>query len=142
MNEQMPFHADELPTFPEGVIAPFRDRDQLDFEVEFFGAILRRSPDYVDVLRCQARAWARKGFHHRGLEVETRLSELLPEDCVVAYDLACILSLMGRKQEAIQQLIQAVQKGYSDWLHLETDRDLDALRDEPAFQDFLRRYSP
>lgn len=112
---------------------------QLDFDIAFFDSILQREPDYIDVLRCQGELLTRKGEHDRALEVDRRLARLLPDDSVVFYNLACSLTLVGRRQEALAALRRALQNGYDDFEHLEQDPDLDALRDVPEFVDLIAR---
>lgn len=142
-------HFEELETksplkknFPESVVARFRDRSQIDFEIGFYRTILEHSPNYVDVLRCQAELYSRKGMAHEGLQLERRLALLMPEDEVVRYNLACSLALVGRVEEAVAQLKEAVNLGYDDWLQIEADHDLDNLRDQADFQQFLRDFMP
>lgn len=123
---------------PEAVIAPLRDRSQIDFEIEFFQTILDRSPNYVEVLRALAELYTRKGLHAQGLGLDLRLVELLPKDCFVRYNLACSLALAGRKSEAIDRLREAIGLGYIDWQHMEADPDLGTLRKEPAYLQLVR----
>lgn len=113
---------------------------QLDFDLEFYESILRRAPRYVDVLRCQGELLNRKGLHDRALAVDQRLAELLPNDCVVQYNLACSLALLGRRREAIKALRKALEQGYNDFDYLHADSDLDVLRSEPAFKRLLQKY--
>jgi hypothetical protein len=44
------------------------DGNQLDFELEFYGAILARHPDYVDVLRIMGNLLTLKGRFVEGLQ--------------------------------------------------------------------------
>jgi tetratricopeptide (TPR) repeat protein len=113
---------------------------QLDFDLEFYESILRRAPRYVDVLRCQGELLNRKGLHERAVLVDRQLAELLPQDCVVRYNLACSLARIGRCEEAIESLRKALEQGYRDFDYLHADGDLDALRGEPAFERLLQEY--
>ncbi len=115
-------------------------QSQLDFDIAFFGGILDRAPDYLDVLRCQAELLSRKGLHRQALEVDRRLVRLLPGDCVVQYNLACSLAAGGQCDDAISALCAALERGYDDFDHLECDADLDAVRNEPAYRDLLREF--
>jgi Flp pilus assembly protein TadD len=115
-------------------------QNQLDFDLEFYESILRRAPRYVDVLRCQGELLNRKGLHARAVLVDRRLAELLPDDCVVRYNLACSLAMVGQREAAIESLRQALEQGYRDFDYLHADGDLDALRGDPAFKRLLREY--
>ena len=115
---------------------------QLDFDIAFYESVLQRAPEYVDVLRCQGELLTRKGLHAQALAVDRRLAALLPGDCVVQYNLTCSLALMGLRGEAMAALRCALEAGYDDFDYLEADSDLDALRDEPAYQTLLREFLP
>jgi tetratricopeptide (TPR) repeat protein len=115
-------------------------QSQLEFDLEFYESILRRAPRYVDVLRCQGELLNRKGLHERAVRVDRQLAELLPDDCVVQYNLACSLAMIGQRDEAIESLRKALEQGYRDFDYLHADGDLDGLRGEAAFKRLLREY--
>ncbi len=121
-------------------VAQRGDPSQLDFEIDFFEAILTVEPEYVDVLRCQGELLTRKGLHNRAVEVDRRLARLQPEDCVVHYNFACSLALGNHARESLDELRKAFEKGYEDFSYLETDSDLDNIREKPEFKALLREY--
>jgi tetratricopeptide (TPR) repeat protein len=133
---------DVLGNLPDRVIDRFRKQSQLDFEISFFDAILRRSPDYVDVLRCQGELLSRKGFHRRALVIDRRLAELMPTDSVVQYNLACSLSRNALYDEAVAVLRVALECGYDDFEYLDLDGDFDALRSDPRYLALVAEYRP
>ncbi len=116
--------------------------NQLEFDIAFYESVLRRAPEYVDVLRCQGELLTRQGLHAQALAIDRRLAALLPHDCVVQYNLACSLALMGLRREAMAALRCALEAGYDDFDYLEADSDLDALREEPVYQALLREFLP
>jgi tetratricopeptide (TPR) repeat protein len=115
-------------------------RNQADFEVEFFSRVLERLPTYVDVLRVQAAHLARRGQYDGSLLLDRRLEELLPENCVVRYNVACSLSRLGRVEEALDALDNALRLGYDDYAHLDSDPDLEDVRSHPRYHAILRRH--
>jgi tetratricopeptide (TPR) repeat protein len=138
--------SDELPEsnvpgdLPQALLARFRDQNQLDFDIEFFDCVLERQPDYLDVLRCQGQLLSHKGMHARALQIDHRLVQLEPEDSVAHYNLGCSLAVMGYAQDALEALRQALLRGYRDIDFLESDRDLDSLREEPGYRALLREF--
>ncbi len=113
-------------------------RDELlDFEIAFYGRLLRAYPDFVDVLIPLGEAYTRRGLHEKGLEVDLRLTELRGNDPVVWYNLACSYSLMKRVEESLEALQRAVQLGYTDLAHLQKDPDLLNLRLSAKYRRFL-----
>jgi tetratricopeptide (TPR) repeat protein len=117
-------------------------QSQIDFDIEFFERILSRSPDYVDVLRCQGELLTRKGLHERALQVDQRLVRLRPTDEVVQYNLACSLAQLGSGAAALGARRRAFELGYRDFEHLTADTDLAGLHDDPAFQALVREFQP
>lgn len=115
-------------------------QSQLDFDVEFFGRILERNADYVDVLRCQGELLTLRGDHARALSIDERLVQLRPGDVIIRYNLACSLALGNRPEEAVAALRAAIEQGYDDFPFLECDRDLDSLRSHPGFQALMKQY--
>jgi len=71
-----------------------------------------------------------------------RLLEAVPTNqlgSAQAYDLACNLALIGRKQPALDMLDRARTMGYNDAGQVAIDDDLASLRDDPAFARIIRR---
>ena len=68
--------ASENPEAISGAIARLVEQSRLDFEIEFFGAILERIPDYVDVLRQMGNNLTLKGRYAQGLQIDKRLIQL------------------------------------------------------------------
>lgn len=114
-------------------------QSQMDFEIEFLGAVLRRDPNYVDALRVMGDVLTRRGYHGRGLRVDQRLAKLLPEDATVRYNLACSYSLVGYVDAAIAELQRAVALGYTDYEHMRKDADLDNVRSDPRYQRLVKQ---
>ena len=56
------------------------------------------------------------------------------------YDKACLLSLMGKSQDAIAALKVSLEKGYRSFIHIERDNDLDSIRNLPEFIALIEEY--
>jgi predicted Zn-dependent protease len=112
----------------------FGSLNQLDFDVDFFERLLARRGDSVEVLRVLAELVSRKGLVTRAVELDRRLVDLLPDDFLARYNLACSLARAGRPDEAIDSLSRAILLGYDDLAHMESDPDLESLRDHPDFR--------
>src|SRR5947209_3141304 len=116
------------------------EQTQLDFELDFFGGILRRCPDYVDVLRIMGNLLTLKGRYQEGLAIDKRLIQLRPGDALAHYNLACSYALLKRPDHALKTLRRAVELGYRDFRYMKEDRDLDSIRHDPRFRQLLREY--
>jgi tetratricopeptide (TPR) repeat protein len=116
------------------------DLSQLDFELEFFGQILERHPDYVDVLRVQGNNLTLKGRFAEGLQIDKRLVHLRPSDPLAHYNLACSYCLVKKNDLALKTLRRSLELGYHDFRYLKEDRDLHAIRNDPRFRQLLREF--
>jgi tetratricopeptide (TPR) repeat protein len=121
-------------------LARWAEQSQLDFELDFFGAILARNPDYVDVLRVMGNNLTLKGRYAQGLQIDKRLVQLRPGDSLAHYNLACSYALLKRPDQALKTLRLAVELGYRDFRYMREDRDLDSIRHDPRFRQLLREY--
>src|SRR5713226_7452690 len=104
------------------------EQSQLDFELDFFGRVLERHPDYIDVLRVQGNNLTLKGRFAEGLQIDKRLVQLRPGDPLAHYNLACSFCLVKKNDLALKTLRRALELGYRDFRYMKDDRDLDAIR--------------
>lgn len=116
------------------------EQNQLDFEIDFYEAVLERLPDYIDVLRVMGNNLTIKGRYAQGLQIDKRLVQLRPNDPLAHYNLACSLALLKRPDQAIKTLRRAIELGYRDFRYMREDHDLDAIRHDPRFRQLLREY--
>lgn len=57
------------------------------------------------------------------------------------YDAACLYSIMGEKDKAIDYLKQAFEQGFHRIAHTYADHDLDNIRELPEYKALLDKYS-
>jgi hypothetical protein len=133
-------HEEPEPISTSSPLVRVTEQSQLDFEVDFFGGILERKPDYVDVLRIMGNNLTLKGRFALGLVIDRRLVQLRPHDPLAHYNLACSYALLKRIDQALRTLKQAVELGYRDFRYMREDRDLEAIRHDPRFRQLLRDY--
>lgn len=110
-----------------------------DFEIQFYKRLLDKKPDFVEALSLLGDLYTKKGFHKEGLEIDKRLARLRPGDPVVFYNLACSYSLSQDIDSALRIIKQAINYGYDEFEHLETDKDLENLRKDKRFQRYFLR---
>lgn len=56
------------------------------------------------------------------------------------YNMACCYSLLNNKPDALKYLEQAIQKGFTDFKHIETDKDFEWLWADTEFVQLLNKY--
>jgi len=54
-----------------------------------------------------------------------------------AYNVACGYALLGKKDEAIEWLQKSIKAGWSNFEHMESDPDLDSLRNDPRYKKII-----
>ncbi len=134
-------HPSPDPTPPSPALALLAERPQLDFELEFFDAVLRKVGDFADVLRAQACNLTEKGLLKEGLKVDQQLVRLRPADPTAHYNLACRYALLKQPDLALTTLRHAIELGYRDFRYMTQDRDLDSIRKDPRFRQLLRDFA-
>lgn len=115
------------------------NRIGLRFRIGVYEELLRKKPDSVEVLMELGNLYTEIGRYRDGLKIDLKLTERLPDNPVVHYNLACSYSLLGRKEEAFDALRKAIELGFSDYHLMIKDRDLDGIRQDKPFRSLLLR---
>jgi len=110
-----------------------------DWEIRFYEAILRRSPDYVEVLAQLGRIYTENRRYADGLKMDQHLAMLKQDDPIVHYNLACSYALVGQTDRAFEALEAAVRLGYKDVDHMEQDGDMKSIRPDPRYAAIVAR---
>ncbi len=100
---------------------------------------LARHPEDVRARYMGANGLVALGERARGLEWAARALALDPDDVMLLYNVACIRSLAGQIDEAIETLERAVRAGllFREWI--ESDSNLAPLRGHPRYRELLGR---
>ena len=117
------------------------EREQVAFEIQFFGEVLQRYPDYVDALKVFGTLLTQQGHYEESLEIDRRVVRLRPNDAVAHYNLACSYCLLNKHDQTLASLRRAFELGYKDFRFLRTDRDLESIRRDRRFKLLLREFA-
>ena len=112
------------------------------FEMTFFESVLRRAPDYTEVVEILGGLYTKHGRIADGLRMDRKLVRLLPGNATAHYNLACSLALLKRKPDALRALNRAVELGYKDFDWMAQDPDLEGLKEHPEFVALLDQLKP
>ncbi|MCW5548738.1 MAG: hypothetical protein KIT44_07225 [Opitutaceae bacterium] len=118
-----------------------KERDAA-FETGFFESVLRRTPDYADVVEILGGLYTKHGRIADGLRMDRKLVKLQPANATAHYNLACSLALSKRQADALRSLHRAVELGYRDFDWMSQDPDLEVLRQHPGFLSLLETLKP
>ena len=113
-------------------------RNNLNFELSFFESLHQRIPKDVRVASILAHFYTKLGRIDSGLKMDRKLVRLEPENPTSHYNLACSLSLKGRRAEAVKVLRDALTLGYKDLDWMQNDPDLNKLSNYPGFLRLLK----
>ena len=113
-----------------------------EFEIEFYEAVHRRCPGYVDVVGLLGGLYTKAGRIADGLKMDRKLVRLEPENATAHYNLACSLALCKKRPDALRSLRKALSLGYDDVDWMEQDPDLEILKNDPEFQNLLSQLKP
>lgn len=110
------------------------EKKDIDFDISFYEGILRKNPYLIDCLNFLGNAYTSKEMHEKGLEIDKRLSRLRPDDPIIIYNLACSYALSNKIDLSISTLKRAIDLGYNDIEHLESDKDIDNIRSDKRYK--------
>jgi tetratricopeptide (TPR) repeat protein len=106
-------------------------------ELQFLQKVAKRLPGDVEVLQALADLYTKTGQYDKGLDIDVQLSQRLPNDDMVWYNLGCSFALTNQSDEAFEALTKAVELGYGDYDWMKTDPDLNNLHRDPRFESLL-----
>lgn len=112
------------------------------FDIGFFESVLRRTPDYTEVIEILGHLYTRHGRIADGLRMDRKLVRQQPENFTAHYNLACSLALMKQPAAALRALRRAIELGYEDVDWMRQDPDLAALQSHPNFVAILAKLQP
>jgi predicted esterase/tetratricopeptide (TPR) repeat protein len=98
----------------------------------------RKRAKYLDLQQAIARDFLEKRYDQAEKDC-LALVELAPKDPSAQYNLACARARLGKADQALAALEQAVSLGFADSRHLRADPDLEALRNDNRWEPLLRR---
>jgi len=103
-------------------------------EIAVYESHVRKVPEDARARVLLANCYA----HQNRAEDATREADmamaLRPDDTMILYNVACVFSLMGKKQEGLNALKRAKETGYRSPTWVRQDPDLALLHGDPEFE--------
>jgi tetratricopeptide (TPR) repeat protein len=106
--------------------------------VQIISKHLDLHPDDARALYLGATVWCKLGEPARALEWAGRALAMDPEEPMTLYNVACVYSLQGQIDPALDCLENAVKHGFTHKGWIEHDSDLNPLRSHPRYQALLQ----
>jgi tetratricopeptide (TPR) repeat protein len=115
-------------------------KGRLDEAIEHYRKALAQKPDYIEVLNNLAFVLAVQKKYENAVDVLKKWVTLEPDNPKIDYNVAGLYARQNEISTAIKWLATAFQKGYRNCSLIQTDPDLENIRDEPGYSDLLKRY--
>ncbi len=96
------------------------------------------NPDDARALYLGAGVLIRADEPEEALQWVERAVSIDPHETQVLYNAACIYSLLGKIEEALDYFEKTIEAGWASREWIDTDSDLDPIRDHPRFQKALK----
>jgi len=100
---------------------------------------LDTNPDDARAMNLGATIWSNLGETEKALAWARQSLSIDEEDPQLLYNVACVYSIEGMREEAMECLERAIDKGYGHREWIEHDSDLNSLRGDPRFTALLDR---
>ncbi len=115
-------------------------RELLDteFQRSFYETAVRIDPKNLECLMQLGDLYSRRGQYEKGLEIDSKLVTLCPEEPIFHYNQACSYSRLNCISESLAALRLAIELGFEDLESIEEDEDLEILRSTQEYQKLLR----
>ncbi len=108
-----------------------------DAAVTAYEALLVEQPDSPASWFGLAYCLHMRGDYEKAIEAHRRSATFEQTRGISLYNLACAYALTGRTDEALDALKASRDAGFDLSSAIRTDSDLDSLRDDPGFKEFL-----
>lgn len=81
----------------------------------------------------------REGKYAEAIAIYEQILQENPNDEIALYNTACAYSLWNKKKEAVEYLQKAIEVGFVDFGHIESDPDLRNIRSQSGYRKLIRR---
>jgi tetratricopeptide (TPR) repeat protein len=84
--------------------------------------------------------YLRLGKYDASKEAFLKSIELAPDVAFNYYNVACFYSIQEMNEEGLEWLVKALDKGFDNFDHLETDTDMANVRSLDKYKDLVKKY--
>ena len=117
-------------------------REAGDKVIELTLRRLEVNPKDLLAMSRMAISFAHRGESGKTLEAITKIVEIDPHDGMALYNCACAYAGIGKKEEALTCLISSYEKGTMNVIEwIESDPNLNPIRDDPRFREIISKFS-
>ncbi len=114
--------------------------ENIDNAIREFSQAIQMEPGYAEAYSSRAVAYMQQKKFNKAQEDMNKAVELAPNSASVRYNMACLHSLNGKVDLALDEIDAALTRGFSDYDALRRDPDLEAARRHPEFRKVLEKH--
>ncbi len=115
------------------------DLERYEEALTAYDKAIEIKPDYPNVWKNKGLALAGLGRYKEAIKACNKAIQIKPDFSPAYYNLACIYSLKEDKAKALEYLEIAIDKGYDKLKHIEQDKELDFIRDDPEYKRIIKK---
>jgi len=98
---------------------------------------LKNKPKDLYLLKRLASLYYVKGEFGKALENYMNIFSVTPDDSSICYNIACLYALKNNKKESVKWLKMAIKKGYNNFQHMISDKDLTLIRETKYYNQLI-----
>lgn len=117
----------------------YQKKGKTEKAIAAYQTALEQNPSHGEALFQLAILYAKISAHEQAIQTFKRLGHLQPRNPKIDYNIACMYARQNNETDALNWLKKAVEKGYDNWRHLQTDDDLAGIKDTEYVQKLLKR---
>ncbi len=102
--------------------------------------IVELEPDNAANFEALAYNYLRLNKPEKALENFKKAIEMDPENAWYYYDICCYFAIQEDIKNSLVWFEKSLKKGFYNWEHLETDTDIDFIRNTPEFKELINKY--
>ena len=114
--------------------------ENIDNAIKEFSLAIQKDPNYADAYSNRAVAYMQQKKFNKAQEDLKTAKELAPDNPSVRYNYACLYSLKGDVDLALDEIDAALTQGFNDYDALRRDSDLNNVRKHPEFRKILEKH--
>jgi tetratricopeptide (TPR) repeat protein len=116
----------------------FFKQGNTDDAIAHYKAAMTIRPDFLETISNLALVNVARKDYTEALALFMDILKYRPDDAETHYNIACMYSRLKRKEESIEWLQKAIDKGYANWNNIKTDSDLENIRDTNAYKELVK----
>ncbi|OPY66239.1 MAG: Tetratricopeptide repeat protein [Syntrophorhabdaceae bacterium PtaU1.Bin034] len=120
--------------------SPAAFNENIGNAINEFSNAINKDAGYAEAYSNRAVAYMLQKKYNKALDDLKKAKELKPESASIRYNLASVHSLMGDVDYGLDELDEALAKGFNDYDSLRRDPDINNLRKHKEYQKILEKY--